>query len=131
MTGPQRHLMPLPPSPWPGELCASALLHYQTCRMRHNDCLQAVSDASYILLYVAVCLCRIVTGDNIFLTDLEGVHERLKERGAGDDLCGFVEDLLVKQHQRYHNFMTAESDKRRLLLEHLHKLEVRPLVIQG
>lgn len=65
-----------------------------------------------------------MSGDNIFLTDLEGVHERLKERGASNDLCGYVEDLLVKQHQRYHNFMTAESDKRRLLLEYLHKLEV-------
>lgn len=60
----------------------------------------------------------------MFLTDLEGVHERLKERGANDDLCGYVEDLLMNQHQRYHKFMTAESDKRRLLLEHLQELEV-------
>ncbi|CAL8470152.1 g9694 [Coccomyxa elongata] len=66
---------------------------------------------------------RIVSGDNNFLMDLEGVHERLKERGATDDLCSYVEDLLMNQHQRYHNFMTAEADKRRLLLEYLHKLE--------
>ena len=76
-------------------------------------------------------LCRIVSGDNNFLMDLEGVHERLKERGATDDLCSYVEDLLMNQHQRYHNFMTAEADKRRLLLEHLHKLEVCMLALKS
>lgn len=66
-----------------------------------------------------------MSGDNSFLTDLEGVHEKLRERGANAELCAFIEDLLVQQHQRYHNFMTAEADKRRLLLEYLAKLEVR------
>lgn len=63
--------------------------------------------------------------------DLEGVHERLKERGATDDLCSYVEDLLMNQHQRYHNFMTAEADKRRLLLEYLHNIEVCMLALNS
>jgi hypothetical protein len=65
-----------------------------------------------------------LSGDNSFLTDLEGINEKLKQKGANDDLCAFVEDLLVQQHQRYHRFMTAEADKRRLLLDYLSRLEV-------
>ena len=68
---------------------------------------------------------RIVKGDNHFLLDLEGVVEKLKEKGASKDVSLYVEDLLVQQHQRYHNFMTAEADKRRRLLEHVQKLQVR------
>ena len=68
---------------------------------------------------------RIVKGDNHFLLDLEGVFEKLKEKGASKDVSLYVEDLLVQQHQRYHNFMTAEADKRRRLLEHVQKLQVR------
>ena len=67
---------------------------------------------------------RIVKGDNHFLLDLEGVFEKLKEKGASKDVSLYVEDLLVQQHQRYHNFMTAEADKRRRLLEHVQKLQV-------
>ena len=63
-------------------------------------------------------------GDNHFLLDLEGVFEKLKEKGASQDVSLYVEDLLVQQHQRYHNFMTAEADKRRRLLEHVQKLQV-------
>lgn len=63
-------------------------------------------------------------GDNSFLLDLEGVFEKLKEKGASQDVSLYVEDLLVQQHQRYHNFMTAEADKRRRLLEHVQKLQV-------
>ena len=65
-------------------------------------------------------------GDNSFLLDLEGVFEKLKEKGASQDVSLYVEDLLVQQHQRYHNFMTAEADKRRRLLEHVQKLQVIP-----
>ena len=72
---------------------------------------------------VAAC-CRIVKGDNHFLLDLEGVFEKLKEKGASKEVSLYVEDLLVQQHQRYHNFMTAEADKRRRLLEHVQKLQV-------
>ena len=75
-----------------------------------------------------VCDCdvrRMVNKDNVFLTDLEGVTEALRKRGASAELAVFVEDLLLQQHQRYHDFMTAEADKRRTLLEHLHTLEVR------
>ena len=68
--------------------------------------------------------CRIVKGDNTFLLDLEGVFEKLKEKGASQEVSLYVEDLLVQQHQRYHNFMTAEADKRRRLLEHVQKLQV-------
>lgn len=63
-------------------------------------------------------------GDNTFLLDLEGVFEKLKEKGASQEVSLYVEDLLVQQHQRYHNFMTAEADKRRRLLEHVQKLQV-------
>ena len=63
-------------------------------------------------------------GDNSFLLDLEGVFEKLQEKGASQEVSLYVEDLLVQQHQRYHNFMTAEADKRRRLLEHVQKLQV-------
>lgn len=68
--------------------------------------------------------CRIVKGDNHFLLDLEGILEKLKEKGASKEVSLYVEDLLVQQHQRYHNFMTVEADKRRRLLEHVQKLQV-------
>ena len=72
-----------------------------------------------------MCCRRIVNKDNVFLADLEGVQATLRERGANAELATYVEDLLVQQHQRYHDFMCAEADKRRILLEHLHTLEVR------
>ncbi|CAK0773385.1 hypothetical protein CVIRNUC_004060 [Coccomyxa viridis] len=70
-----------------------------------------------------VTQARIVKGDNHFLLDLEGILEKLKEKGASKEVSLYVEDLLVQQHQRYHNFMTVEADKRRRLLEHVQKLQ--------
>ena len=74
-------------------------------------------------IWMPAC-CRIVKGDNHFLLDLEGILEKLKEKGASKEVSLYVEDLLVQQHQRYHNFMTVEADKRRRLLEHVQKLQV-------
>lgn len=76
------------------------------------------------ILVDIICSSRIIKGDNHFLLDLEGVFEKLEEKGASQDVSLYVENLLVQQHQRYHNFMTAEADKRRRLLEHVQKLQV-------
>ena len=70
-------------------------------------------------------LCRITSGDNAFLEELEAVRARLAERGASAQVAAYVEDVLVAQHQRYHSWMAAEADKRRTLVGLVRSLEAR------
>lgn len=57
---------------------------------------------------------------------LTEVRHQLSVKGAGPDLQAYVEQLLLERHQAYNSYMTAEADKRRLLLDHVSKLEVLP-----
>ena len=68
--------------------------------------------------------CRIALGDNQFLGLLDNVKQHLVIKGASADVSAYVEDVLVTQHQRYHEWMTAEADKRRALITYLTSLEV-------
>jgi len=52
------------------------------------------------------------------------VRHQLSVRGAGPDVQAYVEQLLLERHQSYNSYMTAEADKRRVLLDHVSKLEV-------
>lgn len=65
--------------------------------------------------------------DNNFLELLESVKRRLGERQASGDVMALVEDVLVRQHQQYHDVMAAEATKRQTLLQHVKSLEVGPL----
>ena len=55
---------------------------------------------------------------------LTEVRHQLSVKGAGPDVQAYVEQLLLERHQSYNSYMTAEADKRRLLLDHVSKLEV-------
>lgn len=52
------------------------------------------------------------------------VRQQLSAKGAGPDVQEYVEQLLLERHQSYSGHMTAEADKRRVLLDHVSKLEV-------
>lgn len=66
--------------------------------------------------------------DNNFLELLESVKRRLAERNASGDVMALVEDVLVRQHQQYHDVMAAEAVKRQTLLQHIKSLEVSPFI---
>ncbi len=55
---------------------------------------------------------------------LTEVRHQLSVKGAGPDVQAYVEQLLLERHQSYNSYMTAEADKRRILLDHVSKLEV-------
>jgi hypothetical protein len=68
--------------------------------------------------------CRIVNRDSAFLEKLDTIQKRLVERGANPDIVTFVSDVLLQQHQRYHESLTAEVEKRKVLTDLLKRLEV-------
>ena len=55
---------------------------------------------------------------------MANVRQQLSVKGAGPDVQEYVEQLLLERHQSYSGHMTAEADKRRVLLDHVSKLEV-------
>ncbi len=68
--------------------------------------------------------CRASSGDPRFEQMLTEVRHQLSVKGAGPDVQAYVEQLLLERHQSYNSYMTAEADKRRVLLDHVSKLEV-------
>ncbi|DBA86398.1 TPA: hypothetical protein ACH3X2_005620 [Trebouxia sp. C0005] len=66
---------------------------------------------------------RASSGDPELEQMLTEVRHQLSVKGAGPDLQAYVEQLLLERHQAYNSYMTAEADKRRLLLDHVSKLE--------
>ena len=62
--------------------------------------------------------------DNNFLELLESVKRRLADRQASTEVIALVEDVLVRQHQQFHEVMASEAVKRQTLLEHIKALEV-------
>ncbi|KAK9846057.1 hypothetical protein WJX84_008575 [Apatococcus fuscideae] len=66
---------------------------------------------------------RIASVDNSFLELLESVKRRLMDRQASPDVLALVEDVLLRQHQQYHDVMAAEAVKRQTLLQHIKSLE--------
>lgn len=68
--------------------------------------------------------CRASSGDPKFEQMLTEVRHQLSVKGAGPDVQAYVEQLLLERHQSYNSYMTAEADKRRILLDHVSKLEV-------
>ncbi len=66
--------------------------------------------------------------DSAFLERMDVAQRHLAERGASSDVVTYVTDLLVQQHQQYHQSMAAEVDKRHALLEFIKQLEVRVCV---
>lgn len=68
--------------------------------------------------------CRASSGDPKFEQMMGNVRQQLSAKGAGPDVQEYVEQLLLERHQSYSGHMTAEADKRRVLLDHVSKLEV-------
>ena len=68
--------------------------------------------------------CRASSGDPKLEQMLTEVRHQLSVKGAGPDVQAYVEQLLLERHQSYNSYMTAEADKRRVLLDHVSKLEV-------
>lgn len=69
-------------------------------------------------------LCRIAKRVSAFLEKLEAIQKRLTERGATGEVVSYVSDVLLQQHQRYHESLAAEVDKRKALLDLVKRLEV-------
>lgn len=68
--------------------------------------------------------CRASSGDPKFEQMLIEVRHQLSIKGASPDVQAYVEQLLLERYQSYNSYMTAEADKRRILLDHVSKLEV-------
>lgn len=66
---------------------------------------------------------RIVTQDEVFMSFLQEVKGKLQSKGVGPEAQAYVEDLLVQEHQRYHEVLVAEENKRRALLDIVYALE--------
>ena len=58
---------------------------------------------------------------------LAGVRRQLAAKGASHDIQAYVEDLLLERHNSHSQALASEVQKRRTLLEHVNKLEVRAL----
>ena len=52
------------------------------------------------------------------------MRQQLAAKGAGPEVQAYVEQVLLDRHQAYNSNMTAEADKRRVLIDHVNKLEV-------
>ena len=52
------------------------------------------------------------------------MRQQLAAKGAGPEVQAYVEQVLLERHQSYNSDMTAEADKRRVLIDHVNKLEV-------
>ena len=68
--------------------------------------------------------------DNEFLEFLAEVKSRLAEKGASQVVQEYVEDLLVKQHQAYHEKSALEAAKMLNLLEIVREIEVSSSLIE-
>ncbi|KAL4420270.1 hypothetical protein ABPG77_005610 [Micractinium sp. CCAP 211/92] len=66
---------------------------------------------------------RIVTQDEAFMSFLQEVKGKLQSKGVGPEGQAYVEDLLVQEHQRYHELLVAEENKRKALLDIVYALE--------
>lgn len=66
---------------------------------------------------------RIVAQDEVFIAFLQEVKAKLAGKGVGAEAQAYVEDLLVQEHQRYHEGLVAEENKRRALLDIVYALE--------
>ncbi len=64
--------------------------------------------------------------DNEFLKFLEEVKKQLQGRGVAPPAVSYVEDVLVEQHQRYHEKSAGQAAKMKSLEEYLREIEVRP-----
>lgn len=53
------------------------------------------------------------------------VRQQLAAKGAGPEIHAYVEQLMLERHETYKMYATAEADKRRHLLDHVSRLEVR------
>lgn len=66
---------------------------------------------------------RIVTQDEAFMMHLQEVKAKLSAAGVPGDMQLYVQDLLIQEHQRYHEVLVAEENKRKALLDIVYGLE--------
>ena len=49
-------------------------------------------------------------------------------KGAPEAAVAYAEDVLVQQHQKYHQATAAEAEEKRSILSHLREVEARFLI---
>ena len=69
--------------------------------------------------------CSAARADPEFQDTMVGVRQQLAAKGAGLEVQTYVEQIMLERHQAYKGYLTAETDKRRHLLDHVSKLEVQ------
>ena len=69
-------------------------------------------------------MCRVKAEDNEFLQFLEEVKQQLQAKQVPQPAMSYVEDVLVQQHQRYHEKSALQAAKMRTLEEYLQEIEV-------
>ncbi len=72
---------------------------------------------------------RIRSGDEEFLEFLGSVRQKLGGKGATGPTADYVEGLLMEAHQRYHELLVGEENKRKALLNIIYGLEVRAAML--
>uniref|UniRef100_A0A1D1ZMT1 PH domain-containing protein n=1 Tax=Auxenochlorella protothecoides TaxID=3075 RepID=A0A1D1ZMT1_AUXPR len=66
---------------------------------------------------------RILSGDDVFLQYLSTVEDNLVSRNVDSAARAYVADLLVQEHQKLHQVLVAEANKRSSLLKRIYQLE--------
>ena len=69
-------------------------------------------------------VCSAAQVDPQFQDTMVIVRQQLAAKGAGPDIQAYVEQLMLERHETYKIYATAETDKRRHLLDHVSRLEV-------
>lgn len=70
-------------------------------------------------------MCRVKADDNEFIKHLEEVKQQLQLEQVPQPAISYVEDVLVKQHQRYHEKSTGQAAKMKTMEEYLRVIEVK------
>ena len=65
--------------------------------------------------------------DNEFLAVLEDVRSHLHQKNASQTVLEYVEDQLVKLHQKYHEHSAQQAAKMNAMLDYVKEIEVRYL----
>ena len=63
--------------------------------------------------------------DNEFLAVLDDVRSHLHQKNASQTVLEYVEDQLVKLHQKYHEHSAQQAAKMTAMLDYVKEIEVR------
>jgi hypothetical protein len=78
----------------------------------------------FVEMMAMLASCRVKAEDNEFLKHLEEVKKQLQLKLVPQPAISYVEDVLVAQHQRYHEKSAGQAAKMKTLEEYLREIEV-------